>query len=356
MAKSTKNSLFNRINFSNHILRIILLSILSVFVGFSLFIFNSKTLLHDSKPTIFGFGVSNVISGSMEPTININDIIVFKQQDQYDIDDIVVYMEKDNSVVHRIVELSDDNKCITKGDANNIEDAPIYMQQIKGKVLLQIPFVGFLVNNVTKYVFLFIVIFLLALSFLGEAKNRKKDSEKATSLYEEILTLKNQIYEMQLTQQKSVNTKRQNNMLNNKKQIHHTNYSENNAQTNYDNYSQNSKEDIDKPINGNIKENKIKDNFNNEKMSNVSFSDLYGTYQKRKKKTNFYSTNINAAKKNFINSKRGYIEQKNELKNLKIKRNRKKSINNKKRYLSNTTKELNSYRDALLSEISKINK
>lgn len=182
-----------KIDFANHVFRIILLVALSIFVGVSLFIFNSKTLLHNDYPTVGGYGVSVVISGSMEPTLNVNDLIIFHEQDEYDVDDIVIYAEKKSSVVHRLIEFKDDDKCITQGDANNTPDKEIYINQIKGKVICNIPFVGVFINDVTKYVFLFIIIGLLSLSFIAEAKNRKIDQMRTNLLLEEIMALRQNV-------------------------------------------------------------------------------------------------------------------------------------------------------------------
>lgn len=179
-----------KIDFANHVFRIILLVALSIFAGISLFIFNSKTLLHNDYPTVGGYGVSVVVSGSMEPTLNVNDLIIFQEQEEYEVDDIVIYAEKKSSVVHRLIEFKDEDKCLTQGDANNTPDKEIFINQIKGKVICNIPFVGFFINDVSKYVFLFVIIGLLSLSFIAEAKNRKIDKMRTSLLLEEIIALR----------------------------------------------------------------------------------------------------------------------------------------------------------------------
>lgn len=185
-----ENTPKKKLDFANHVFRIILLIALSIFVGISLFIFNSKTLLHNDYPTLGGYGVSVVISGSMEPTLNVNDLIIFHEQDEYEINDIIIYADKKSSVVHRLIEFKDDEKSITQGDANNTPDKEIFNNQIKGKVICNIPFVGFFINDVSKYVFLFVIIGLLSLSFIAEAKNRKIDKMRTSLLLEEIIALR----------------------------------------------------------------------------------------------------------------------------------------------------------------------
>ena len=95
-----------------------------------------KNVEDDPYPTIFGFNYSVVISGSMDPTIKVNDIIITQEQPEYNVDDIIVYTDVENIiVVHRLIDITDTGEYITKGDANNINDKPISKDAIKGKVI-----------------------------------------------------------------------------------------------------------------------------------------------------------------------------------------------------------------------------
>ena len=76
---------------------------------------------------------AEVLSGSMEPTFSTGDLILVKESKDFRVDDIVVYQTGSVLVVHRIVELRD-GTVITRGDANNVEDAPIRPEYIKGTV------------------------------------------------------------------------------------------------------------------------------------------------------------------------------------------------------------------------------
>jgi len=80
----------------------------------------------------FGFGM--VISGSMEPAIKKNDLILIRKAGEYAPGDIVVYETDDRSVVHRIIGI-DGDKIITMGDANNVADAPVGIEDVKGVVI-----------------------------------------------------------------------------------------------------------------------------------------------------------------------------------------------------------------------------
>lgn len=86
-------------------------------------------------------GAAVVLSGSMEPTLSVNDIIIFAKQESYKAGDIVVFSDDGIKSVHRIVKNSP-KQIITKGDYNNAEDLPITKDQIYGKVRIAIPKLG----------------------------------------------------------------------------------------------------------------------------------------------------------------------------------------------------------------------
>ena len=53
-------------------------------------------------------------------------------------DDVIVYKNEDKLITHRLIKL-DENTLITKGDANNVQDAPITKDMVMGKVIFVIP-------------------------------------------------------------------------------------------------------------------------------------------------------------------------------------------------------------------------
>ena len=94
---------------------------------------------------VLGYRIYKVGSGSMRPTLSINDLIIVKESNNYNIKDIVTYKENNYYVTHRIVKIND-NKITTKGDFNNTEDEEIDKDLIVGKVV----FYGKLFN--AKYI------------------------------------------------------------------------------------------------------------------------------------------------------------------------------------------------------------
>ncbi len=97
---------------------------------------------------LLGIQPTTVISGSMKPTMDVGDvaIILDAPADSVQTGDIIQFWRDGEMVIHRVVEVSDEGTgrlFVTKGDANREPDAaPVYPSQVKGKVVLNIPKVG----------------------------------------------------------------------------------------------------------------------------------------------------------------------------------------------------------------------
>ena len=82
-------------------------------------------------------------SGSMLPELQIGEIIILLEQENYKIKDIITYkVENSYFITHRIVQITEEGY-ITKGDANNTEDETVVKQeQIQGKVIFHSKLLG----------------------------------------------------------------------------------------------------------------------------------------------------------------------------------------------------------------------
>ena len=83
-----------------------------------------------------GCRMFQVISGSMEPTIQVGDFIVVKKEKNYRINDIVTYRVGEEYITHRIIGINGD-VVVTKGDSNNVADNEFTMDMIIGKYLFR---------------------------------------------------------------------------------------------------------------------------------------------------------------------------------------------------------------------------
>ena len=175
-----------------NIMRIILISFTAIVIGLKLYSWNAETLVGNAMPMPFGYGSAVVLSGSMEPELSVNDVIIVHDDDSYKIGDVVVYQKGSELIVHRIIDI-DDETITTKGDANNTSDEPINKKNIKGTVVFTIPFVGIIVNFLKSTVGIIILIigafFLMEMSF---RRKKEQDNQDIDAIKAEIRRLKNE--------------------------------------------------------------------------------------------------------------------------------------------------------------------
>ncbi len=160
------------------IITIILFSVLS----FNLYNLFCQKILKQDLPSIGGYAVLEVISGSMEPTINIGDLIIIdKNASSYQENDIVTFYDVNGSfVTHRIVSIAD-GKMITKGDnkANSLDDATS-IDNIVGKYVFKISFLGNIIQafkNPLVSIMIFIIGILICFLISYDKKEEYADKD-----------------------------------------------------------------------------------------------------------------------------------------------------------------------------------
>ena len=170
-------------------LRVLLYALAAVFIGVSFSSSVAARLTGDALPMPFGFGVSVVLSDSMQPTLSAGDLIVVTRASDYQVGDIVVYQAGKSGTVHRIVEIDGDT-VVTRGDANNADDQPIARSQIKGRVRFRIPRVGYLINLVKSPAGICVVVALaLFLTERSLRADRRAASARTEALEAELRRL-----------------------------------------------------------------------------------------------------------------------------------------------------------------------
>lgn len=172
------------------IFRILLLSICGMILGLNLYQLNANRLVGNQLPMPFGYGAAVVLSGSMEPEFSKGDLLFVKEASEYTKNEVVVFQDGDMLVVHRIIEINDE-EIITKGDANNVVDAPINKNVIKGKVVGCVPMVGEIVNLIkTPLGTLVVAAAAIALVEIPRRCEKQKDDEERQKIIDEIKRLK----------------------------------------------------------------------------------------------------------------------------------------------------------------------
>lgn len=157
-------------------------AIYSVIVAFIIIV--AVLLIISTLPITGNYKAMTVISGSMEPAIKIGSVVVVKPSEDYQIGEIVSYGKfgKNNSpITHRIVEITNpdgEEKIFrTQGDANDGPDqSAITKEQILGKVLFAVPYLGYAVDFAKKPLGFALIIIVPALAIIAdEIKNIIKE-------------------------------------------------------------------------------------------------------------------------------------------------------------------------------------
>ncbi len=161
----------------------ILTAVLLVLLLSNVYLIAARSVFKDPAPMVFGYASAVVISGSMEPTIHIDDMVIFKSQDKYYVDDIVTFTGNSSYVTHRIIEATETG-FITKGDANNAADSDeLSPDRIIGRVVFVIPNIGkamtFLQSPLGLVLILLMTVVVLELPNFIRGKER--ESEEKTS-------------------------------------------------------------------------------------------------------------------------------------------------------------------------------
>jgi len=174
------------------VVRIAALVLLSIIIGLKLYTWNAKTLVGNEMPMPFGVGASVVLSGSMEPVLSVDDLVIVKEQDDYKVGDVVVYQDGRSLVIHRIIDVTKEGY-ITKGDANNTADEPIKKDAVKGRMTKHISGAGRIVRFIrTPACFILLLIAAIAMFELPYYMERKKVLSEQERLKEEIRRLRDE--------------------------------------------------------------------------------------------------------------------------------------------------------------------
>lgn len=143
---------------------------------------------------VMGYQVFNVVSGSMEPTYSVGDLIYVKSvdPDAVEVGDPITFVLNENLVVatHRVIRIDAENRHFyTKGDANETADAaPVHFNNLIGVPKFSIPKLGcvsdFVQHPPGTYIAIGAGLMLLAALFLPDllwskgAKQEKKEKER----------------------------------------------------------------------------------------------------------------------------------------------------------------------------------
>ena len=157
-------------------------------------------------PSLFGYTLQRVSSGSMVPEPEVGDVILSRnvgESDELKVDDIITFDGSDQfgekNVTHRIIVAPYEANGVvmlqTKGDANDIADNPIAFSRVQSLMLKKLDFLRTIYDLFLSPWGLIIFIALLLLVFFDELMNiiriatgnyRDEDEESISEIIERI--------------------------------------------------------------------------------------------------------------------------------------------------------------------------
>ncbi|MBO5349737.1 MAG: signal peptidase I [Clostridia bacterium] len=160
-----------------HIIQYIIIFILIFLIAYVAY---QKFILKKTNISFFNHNFFIILSGSMEPTIKTQDLIVTSPKDSYSTGDIIAFNEGNHVTVHRIESVITDNNTtsyITKGDNNNaIDVGTLSHDNIIGAYKFTIPMLGsififFFTNPI--FLAIFVASLILIYAIVKLIRNRK---------------------------------------------------------------------------------------------------------------------------------------------------------------------------------------
>ena len=160
-----------------------------------------------SKYSIGGFKLLVVKSGSMEPAIKTGSVVIDKNFSEYNIGDVITFknIEKPKeTTTHRVADIKgvgSSKLYFTKGDANDsIDSGSVTKELVVGKVILKIPYLGYVASFARSLPGLIIIIIIPATIIIYEEmkkihqetkqiiQKRKQKKEEAKAKKEEFIS------------------------------------------------------------------------------------------------------------------------------------------------------------------------
>ena len=155
----------------------IFIILLVILIGYNFF---QISILNKKYSNFIGYTFFEVTTGSMSGTIEINDVVIVKINDNIKENDIITYQLDDTIITHRLIKI-EDNQLITKGDANNTEDRPIEKKSVIGKVVKTIPKLGIWIKVLSDVKVIASIIVTIILFGLAVSTDKKEKQKEETS-------------------------------------------------------------------------------------------------------------------------------------------------------------------------------
>lgn len=167
------------------------LSIALIVIEVLIIIFLVISKVQGDTPTLFGYQMYFIRTGSMEPYLEPGDVIISKKYDGRELvsgknGDVVTYRgsigNRAELITHRVIEV-DGDEIITQGDANNIADSPITKNEIEAVMVYKTVVIDKIYKVIsTTWGFWLLIFAPIAILIISEivslAKELKKEKDE----------------------------------------------------------------------------------------------------------------------------------------------------------------------------------
>lgn len=160
---------------------ITIISLIIIIINFTFIV--KQYIFKEQNPDILGFSFYIILSGSMEPELKIEDVVIVYKYIDIKEQDIITFKSNNVLTTHRVIEIKESDgskKYITKGDNNNVKDSEeITKEQIVGKVIYTIPKIGYIVLFIqSPYGIIMLIILFLLINIIQQRKQNKEINYK----------------------------------------------------------------------------------------------------------------------------------------------------------------------------------
>ncbi len=196
-----KNKVLRTVNIIKNIICWMVVAVLV----FSLAVFFASRI-NGATPTVFGYSIFRVSSGSMEPELSVGDVILDKTVDDKSsikVGDVITFESEELGnilVTHKVIKAPYTENGVlmlqTKGVANDVADEPVRADSVRGIMVCKIPFLNTVYNVFLSPWGLLIIIGLVVLIFIDEIivivriltnnTKSKKDAENINDIIERL--------------------------------------------------------------------------------------------------------------------------------------------------------------------------
>lgn len=163
------------------VIRTIFLAFFAIFILLCIYIAFQKYILKKSSIEIFRYKTYVVLTGSMKPSIDPNDIVIVKKTDKNSIkeNDIITFSKGNNTTVtHRVIEIvkkDGEDLYKTKGDNNNTEDTDLVKyEHIEGVYQFKISKVGAIITSSLTSTGMIGIFLILVISYHHSSKKEDR--------------------------------------------------------------------------------------------------------------------------------------------------------------------------------------